>query len=1087
MRFIADFHIHSHFSIATSKNLTPEHLDYWARLKGITVIGTGDFTHPGWIQELKEKLEPAEQGLFKLKKTLAVDPSQVTRHLTGADVRFVLTAEVSCIYKKNGKVRKVHNVIFAPDFETVEKIQHALTRIGGNITSDGRPILGLDSRDLLDIALNASENIFFVPAHIWTPWFSALGAKSGFDTIEECYDDLSDYIHAVETGLSSDPAMNWICSFLDKYTIISNSDAHSPEKLGREANIFTTDLSYDAITDTLRTGDPDRFHGTIEFFPQEGKYHYDGHRKCTILWDPVETLRNNGICTACNKKVTIGVMNRVVQLSDRENPDERKNRHPYTCIIPLPEILSEIVGVGPSSKKIKSLYLEVIKKLGPEFSILLDISPEDIASVGYNELAEAVNRMRNREVIITEGFDGEFGKIKVFQPHERNTFSSQETLFTDSAKPDTTPRTKRKMSNFDLEEYRRLEKKNREQDENDSSKVAEPEPSYNEANPFAHLNNEQRSAAEHGTGPAIVLAGPGTGKTHVLTCRIAALIRDHEVSPENILAVTFTNKASREMKKRLISLSSKKSVVDKVHLSTFHALGFSMLREYHDLFSRTKEFSIIDEDDRRYILQQKTRCDKKRIREISAAITEAKQNLKTVQHIEDPLLAEQFVLYEKVLRQQNIFDLDDLIYKPTLLCNDHSEILTSYQNRFKWILIDEYQDINFAQYYMIKHLVADIGKNLFVIGDPNQAIYGFRGADVAYIRTFIQDYPNAAVYKLKQSYRCSNRILKASGQVISDTAEDRFLEGLHDGVKIAISPQNTDKSEAEFIARTIEEMIGGLRFFSMDSNITEGNRAEEITSLSDFAVLCRIGKQMNAIEKAFHDHSIPYQCVGDTLFFKREPVKTVVQLLKLTMNPQQEMLTEILSTKLSTQSAAITHALEPIRAQKSVKIKINAILDTFFENHNKEQDKPLFNELLDFSAAYKNNTEQFILAADLGSGTDTYKSNVEAVSLMTLHAAKGLEFPCVFIAGCEDGLLPYSILENQRSDYNEEKRLLYVGMTRAQKFLILSYTKRRFIFGREHSLKRSPFLDKIETELLEERKHEYRRKGKEEDLQMSLF
>ena len=418
MIFIADLHIHSHFSIATSKQSVPEYLDYWARVKGITVIGTGDFTHPGWVNELREKLEPAEPGLFKLKKkyTLRADPSPP--HLQDRTVRFLLTAEISSIYKKKDKVRKVHNLIFAPDFTTVEKIQRSLTAIGGNITSDGRPILGLDSRNLLEIALCASENIFFVPAHIWTPWFSVLGSKSGFDTVEECYDDLSNHIFAVETGLSSDPPMNWLCSFLDKYALISNSDAHSPQKLGREANIFDTELSYKGITGALRSGDPRNFLGTVEFFPQEGKYHYDGHRKCNTLWAPKETIRHKEICPACKKKVTVGVMNRVIQLSDRENIPPRKKRHSFYSVIPLKEILSEMSGVGPNSKKINALYFGILEKTGSEFDTLLHLPIDEIESAGGTMLAEAIHRMRRRDVIIKEGFDGEFGKITVFREGE---------------------------------------------------------------------------------------------------------------------------------------------------------------------------------------------------------------------------------------------------------------------------------------------------------------------------------------------------------------------------------------------------------------------------------------------------------------------------------------------------------------------------------------------------------------------------------------------------------------------------------------------------------------------------------------------
>jgi len=308
MKLIADFHIHSHYSRATSKQLTPEYLELFGRKKGINVIGTGDFTHPGWLDELQQKLQPAEQGLFKLKEEFRlkeVAPKGV--------VRFMLTSEISNIYKKHDKTRKVHNVICAPDFQTVHKINHKLESIGGNLKSDGRPILGLDSRDLLEIALEANEHIFFIPAHIWTPWFSALGAKSGFDSIHECYDDLTKYIHAVETGLSTDPAMNWMISELDQFTLLSNSDAHSPDKLGRNANWFDTELNYDDIIEAMRNGGNKGFKGTIDMFPQEGKYHYAGHRKCKVCLNPVEVIEAGGICPVCGKKVTEGVMNRVAK------------------------------------------------------------------------------------------------------------------------------------------------------------------------------------------------------------------------------------------------------------------------------------------------------------------------------------------------------------------------------------------------------------------------------------------------------------------------------------------------------------------------------------------------------------------------------------------------------------------------------------------------------------------------------------------------------------------------------------------------------------------------------------------------------
>ncbi len=1086
MKFIADLHIHSHFSIATSKQCIPEYLDYWARIKGIMVVGTGDFTHPGWLKEIKEKLEPAEQGLFKLKDSYAKEIPLEYKSKSNAKVRFLLTSEISNIYKKDGKTRKVHNVIFAPDFATVEKIQYELKRIGGNITSDGRPILGLDSRDLLEIALNSSENIFFVPAHIWTPWFSALGAKSGFDTIEECYGDLADNIYTVETGLSSDPPMNWICSFLDRYTLISNSDAHSPQKLGREANLFDTELSYNSIVNALKTGNPEQFLGTVEFFPQEGKYHYDGHRKCEIVWNPLETLQHNCICPVCNKRVTVGVMNRILQLSDRENILELKNRIPFHSTIPLKELLSEIVGVSPNCKSIDTMYLNTIKKIGSEFDILLNLPIEDIKKAGNEILSEAIKRMRNGEVFIKEGYDGEYGQIKVFQEYERRSFGQQESLFDNPDQKKYLPKQQRKMINFDLEEYRHLEKM---QDHQRSSiqKTAEPVKSYIDSSYLEKLNPQQRIAVDHFYGPALVLAGPGTGKTQVLTFRIAELIKTKGIDPQNILAVTFTNKAAKEMKDRIYKLLKNGAKAGKLHISTFHSFGYSILKKHCDKIGRDKDFLIIHEDEKRHVLLNRINCEKNRVKQISILITEIKQGLKPTDAIEDEILAEQFKNYEAALQKQNAFDLDDLIFRTVCLFREHPDICNYYRDKFQWIMIDEYQDINFAQYQMIRYLLPDKNANLYVIGDPNQAIYGFRGADVTFIKTFIENFPEARFYSLKKSYRCSEFILKASSQVIQDkSAESCLLEGINRGVKITIAYQNTARAEAEYIARTIEEMIGGLRFFSIDSRITEGDRNAEITSLADFAVLCRLNRQIEPIEKAFNDHSIPFQTIRETPFFKQEPVKSIINILKISINPQKIFLRDSLVAELGITNQMIEEILDIVRHQESVQEKIKAIINNCFPILD-IRGNALFEELIDICSGYRNDSEQFVNFTDLGTGIDIYKPETESVALMTLHAAKGLEFECVFIAGCEDGIIPYSLIENRVSDYDEEKRLLYVGMTRAKRFLILSHARKRFIYGREYNLKRSPFISNIENGLIELSEREYKRKEKEEDIQLSLF
>lgn len=408
MRFIADLHIHSKYSRATSPSMSPENLWKWAQLKGISVIGTGDFTHPQWLDELNEALEPLGNGLFTLKKKLRSDD---VPDACSADVYFLLSAEISCIYSKNGKTRKVHSIVLAPDFDDAARINSALSKIG-NLKSDGRPILGLDAKELLNIVLNESPDSLLVPAHAWTPHFSVFGAVSGFDSLDECYEELTPHIHAIETGLSSDPQMNWRLSALDRITLISNSDAHSPVKTGREANIFDTEISYQAMINALKSGKG--FLGTIEFFPEEGKYHYDGHRTCSIRLSPQETIKNKYCCPSCGKKLTVGVMHRVEKLADREigfRPDGAPDFH---SIIPLPEIISEILKVGVTSKKVNNTYHNLLSEIGNEFKILMDTSLEDIEKAGSPILRQAVSMMREGKVNIAPGYDGEFGKIRIF-------------------------------------------------------------------------------------------------------------------------------------------------------------------------------------------------------------------------------------------------------------------------------------------------------------------------------------------------------------------------------------------------------------------------------------------------------------------------------------------------------------------------------------------------------------------------------------------------------------------------------------------------------------------------------------------------
>jgi uncharacterized protein (TIGR00375 family) len=423
MDYIADLHVHSPFSRATSRESTLAGLCAWARVKGIQIVGTGDFTHPGWFSRLKEELEPAEPGLFRLKQEGRVPSPLPGVTPASSPVRFLLSAEVSSIYKRHGKVRKVHNLLYVPDFASAERVNSRLAGIG-NIQSDGRPILGLDSRDLLEILLEQAPGGFLVPAHIWTPWFSLFGSRSGFDSIEECFGDLTSHVFALETGLSSDPGMNRLVSSLDRFALISNSDCHSPQKLGREVNLFATGFDFFSLRDALKGNRRETFRGTVEFFPEEGKYHFDGHRACRVCLDPDESRRLGLRCPVCARPLTVGVRHRVMDLADREQPLYGADAPGFRSLIPLPEVLGELLRVGPSSRAVMREYAAIIGRFGSEFELLLRVPVEEIGR-SAPLLGEAVRRIRSGRVIRQPGYDGEFGVIRLFEEGELDGFSGR--------------------------------------------------------------------------------------------------------------------------------------------------------------------------------------------------------------------------------------------------------------------------------------------------------------------------------------------------------------------------------------------------------------------------------------------------------------------------------------------------------------------------------------------------------------------------------------------------------------------------------------------------------------------------------------
>ncbi len=394
--FIADLHIHSKFSRATSLDMVIPRIAEYSKLKGITLVATGDFTHPEWLTMLKKDLQPNGKGLFSCNETY-----------------FMLSTEVNNTYTRKGELRRIHNLIFSPSFEDVEKINAFLGRYG-NLKADGRPTLALDSKDMLETILELSPDSYLVPSHIWTPWFSLFGAISGFDSIKDCFDNLADKVFALETGLSSDPAMNWRLSALDNYTLISNSDAHSPSRIGREANVLNCALDYFEIKDIFKKKDTSRFLYTIEFFPEEGKYHFDGHRKCNIRLAPKESILNNDLCPVCGRRLTVGVLHRVESLADREEGFVPAIKIPFKNLVPLEEIIAEVLGMGRDTAAVKNKYLSLVKNLGGEFAVLLSAPGAEIEKHSDSRIAQAIEKVRNGDITVLPGYDGVFGTVKIF-------------------------------------------------------------------------------------------------------------------------------------------------------------------------------------------------------------------------------------------------------------------------------------------------------------------------------------------------------------------------------------------------------------------------------------------------------------------------------------------------------------------------------------------------------------------------------------------------------------------------------------------------------------------------------------------------
>ncbi|QTA87046.1 UvrD-helicase domain-containing protein [Desulfonema magnum] len=1144
MKFIADLHVHSKFSRATAKNLDLENLYISAQLKGITLVGTGDFTHPEWIGEIQEKLIPAETGLFKLRHDIAETcDAQVPQSCRG-EVRFILQCEISNIYKKNDKTRKNHHLIFAPNIETALRFNSKLDAIG-NIKSDGRPILGLDAKELFKILLDCSEDSFLIPAHIWTPWFSVLGSKSGFDSLEECFEELVSEIFAAETGLSSDAPMNWRVSGLDALTLVSNSDAHSPANLGRNANIFDTERSYSAIRSALKTGDPAQCLGTIDMYPEEGKYHFDGHRKCNVCLRPDETIAKKGICPVCGKPLTVGVLYRVEELADRPEGIRPPKAIPFYHIIPLAEILSEIFSVGPKTKKVGTHYQTAIETLGPELNILQTCPADDIDKVGIPLLGEAIKRMRAGDVHISPGYDGEYGKITVFDPREKEKLLGQQSLFVTGAskavkkkKKAAKPKVKKKPVKDHLT--------------HEQPAVCEKTPVFEKKPPdiLGDLNEEQRQAVQHEGSPLLIIAGPGAGKTRTLTHRIAYLIKQRNVSAENILAVTFTNKAAQEMKDRLKSLLDDSQPLPLA--ATFHALCFQILKEQGNT-----EYSIIDEDERKAFVSEAIRQVKERGISVelkpdalSEMISSAKQHILEPQddlslvalpehEINSAFLQTVYQTYQALLEQEIRYDYDDLILNVVKLLESDEKIREAYQNRFRYIFADEYQDLNQGQYRIIKAL-SPSDTELCVIGDPDQSIYGFRGSDVRYFQRFVNDYQDTKVIRLTRNYRSAETILEASHQIIKAHSINPSGTRVYSNIKgiqtLSVLEAATEKAEAVAVGKTIENMIGGMGFHSIDFGKTEETGIRTDRGFSDFAVLYRTNAQSQVISDIFKDAGIPHQIANREHAYNRKGIAELISFLKVTedagiLRDFQKIVSlpgsgigkktfDIFKAWFYQNTFTLDQALANVKrfplpemdtnrqrkfctfvdrisefkknmAEKSVEEKLMFLFEnTGISSMIKENVKTgeAFDDLVRTAKAFGVRTSDFFEMIVLQTNdTDTYDFNAEKVTLMTMHAAKGLEFPVVFITGCEKDYLPFKRSEDEEIDIDEERRLFYVAMTRAKDRLFLTHVKKRTVYGKTVQREISPFVADIEQRLITLEKIQAKKRKKERQVQLDLF
>lgn len=1087
--YIADLHIHSKYSRATSRDGDPEHLEFWARRKGIDLLGTGDFTHPVWREELKERLEPAEDGFYTLRGDLRIADEILPE---GRKPRFVVSGEISSIYKKNGRVRKVHNVILLPGLEAAEALAHKLEAIG-NIYSDGRPILGLDSHDLLEITLETCPDAIFIPAHIWTPHFSLFGAFSGFDTIEECFEDLTPYIHALETGLSSDPPMNWRLSALDGYTLVSNSDAHSPQKLGREANLLDGEFSYAGLSRAIQTGDG--FHGTIEFFPEEGKYHYDGHRNCGLCLSPTEAEQYAGKCPVCGRKLTIGVEHRVEQLADRPERFILPSARPFESIAPLPEVISASTAMGSAtSGKVQRLYESMLHELGPEFMILREVPTGIIEEAAGPCVAEGIRRLRAGEVKRSPGFDGEYGTIQLLDPSEIALYNGQISLFGVNT-PSAKSRKPHIAAPTPIVQFAKAE----------TAEEIVPAPRENRAAAklLAELNDEQREAVTAAEPSIAVVAGPGTGKTKTLVSRIVYLVEERGVKPGEITAVTFTNKAAGEMRERLeAELGLRKARA--LHIGTFHSLCLELLAGWQGDVVLADEYESLDLAGEVIRSLEWKGSPRSFLQEVS----------KRKNGLPSELPDDVHAAYCDRLREQGMVDFDDLLLDTLAKWDEHTE----EGSRFRHLLVDEFQDSNSLQFQLITAW-SRRGESLFVIGDPDQSIYGFRGSDARCFDRLAEERPGLRTIRLVKNYRSTPEIIGCALPVIAQNAgPERILDPQREsGPKVSVLTAESDLSEGICIAKEVNRMVGGIDMLDAESYRPHTEDGQP-RSFSDIAILYRTHRQARLIEHCLRRESIPYVVAGRDDFLAEAEVRGTVAFfrflceprdlpalragLKLLWNCPEDLVQglsrvleraapELLTPELLREITAAYHDVGLLREWLRLAALFLPRLEEpprrLLEDWSKTSgfSSEALGKLMNMSV-FHSELPAFLQNLILGQESDLVRSSEDerpaagksyfagAVTLMTLHGAKGLEFPVVFLAGVNRGTIPLESVTHP-ADLGEERRLFYVGMTRAREELLLLTSPNP-----------SPFLADLPARLIRAENASGRR-NTPEGVQLSLF